>query len=239
MNKDLWIVSLLPLIATAVIMQFLPEKIPMHFDAAGNINRWGGRGESLIIPLMILALALMWTLIARYYEKKAEKTSDEKEKNGLLSNAKMILICGLAMTVVNAAIQGVLIYTAFTASRGRITESPVDTGKITTLVLGAAFIVLGNLMTKTRNNGVIGVRTVWSRYNDNTWRKSNLFGGIAMMVCGVVTIVTTVLAGSGTAAELLMVVWLLLMGAAVVIYSKKVYDDEKEAEKLKADRTEE
>ena len=239
MKKALWIVSLLPLIATAVIMQFLPEKIPMHFDAAGNINRWGGRGESLIIPLMILALALMWTLIARYYEKKAEKTSDEKEKNGLLSNAKMILICGLAMTVVNAAIQGVLIYTAFTASRGRITESPVDIGKITALVLGAAFIVLGNLMTKTRNNGVIGVRTVWSRYNDNTWRKSNLFGGIAMMVCGVVTIVATVLAGSGTAAELLMVVWLLLMGAAVVIYSKKVYDDEKEAEKLKADRTEE
>ena len=239
MKKALWIVSLLPLIATAVIMQFLPEKIPMHFEAAGNINRWGGRGESLIIPLMILALALMWTLIARYYEKKAEKTSDEKEKNGLLSNAKMILICGLAMTVVNAAIQGVLIYTAFTASRGRITESPVDIGKITALVLGAAFIVLGNLMTKTRNNGVIGVRTVWSRYNDNTWRKSNLFGGIAMMVCGVVTIVTTVLAGSGTAAELLMVVWLLLMGAAVVIYSKKVYDDEKEAEKLKADRTEE
>ena len=239
MKKALWIVSLLPLIATAVIMQFLPEKIPMHFDAAGNINRWGGRGESLIIPLMILAPALMWTLIARYYEKKAEKTSDEKEKNGLLSNAKMILICGLAMTVVNAAIQGVLIYTAFTASRGRITESPVDIGKITALVLGAAFIVLGNLMTKTRNNGVIGVRTVWSRYNDNTWRKSNLFGGIAMMVCGVVTIVATVLAGSGTAAELLMVVWLPLMGAAVVIYSKKVYDDEKEAEKLKADRTEE
>lgn len=239
MKKALWIVSMLPLIATAVIMQFLPEKIPMHFDSAGNINRWGGRGESLIIPVMILALALMWTLIGRYYEKKAEKTSDEKEKNSLLSNAKMVYICGLAMTVVNAAFQGVLIYTAFTASRGRITESPVDIGRITALVLGAAFIVIGNVMTKTRNNGVVGVRTVWSRYNDNTWRKSNLFGGIAMMVCGVVTIVTAVIAGSGFAAEMLMLVWLTVMAIATVIYSKKVYDDEIEAEKLKTKRTEE
>jgi uncharacterized membrane protein len=239
MKKAMWIVSMLPLIATAVIMQFLPEKIPMHFDSAGNINRWGGRGESLIIPVMILAFALMWTLIGRNYEKKAEKTSDETEQNYLLSNAKMVYICGLAMNVVNAAIQGVLIYTAFTAAHGRITESPVDIGRITALVLGAAFIVIGNVMTKTRNNGVVGVRTVWSRYNDNTWRKSNLFGGIAMMVCGVVTIVTTVLAGSGFAAEMLMLVWLTVMAIATVIYSKKVYDDEIEAEKLKAKRTEE
>ncbi len=59
------------------------------------------------------------------------------------------------------------------------------------------------------------------------------------MVCGVVTIVTTVLAGSGFAAEMLMLVWLTVMAIATVIYSKKVYDDEIEAEKLKAKRTEE
>ena len=53
------------------------------------------------------------------------------------------------------------------------------------------------------------------------------------------TIVTTVIAGSGFAAEMLMLVWLTVMAIATVIYSKKVYDDEIEAEKLKTKRTEE
>ena len=33
-------------------------------------------------------------------------------------------------------------------------------------------------MTKAKKNSVVGVRTVWSMHNDNTWRKSNLIGDV-------------------------------------------------------------
>ena len=30
----------------------LPDKIPAHYDFAGNIDRWGKKGELLIVPIM-------------------------------------------------------------------------------------------------------------------------------------------------------------------------------------------
>ena len=37
-------------------------------------------------------------------------------------------------------------------------------------------------MTKAKRNTVVGFRTAWSMYNDNTWRKSNRFGAISIVV---------------------------------------------------------
>ncbi|MBR5968691.1 MAG: DUF1648 domain-containing protein [Lachnospiraceae bacterium] len=231
MKKALWIVSFIPLVVTAFLLQYLPDKIPMHFDGAGNIDRWGSKTESFLIPLVLLACALMMTLIARYYEKKAESTSDEKERESARSNAKIILLVGLIMNIVFIVLQGVVLYTAFTAARTDITKSPFDFGKITCMVLGLSFIVLGNVMTKTRNNGAVGIRTVWSRYNDNTWRKSNRFGGIALMIAGLLTIVSAALVKTSGAANGLMMLWLGIVCVAAIIYSRKVYNDEIAAEK--------
>ena len=30
----------------------IPEKVPMHYDALGNIDRWGSRGELLVLPIV-------------------------------------------------------------------------------------------------------------------------------------------------------------------------------------------
>ena len=231
MKKALWIVSFIPLVVTAVLLQYLPDKIPMHFDGAGNIDRWGSKLESFLIPIVLLVLALMMTLIARYYEKKAESASDGKEKESALSNAKVILLVGLIMNVITGVMQGVVLYVAFTSARTDITESPVDFGKVTCLALGLAFVILGNVMTKTRNNGAVGVRTVWSRYNDNTWRKSNRFGGIVLMGAGVLTIISAALAKTSGGANTLMLVWLGIVAVSTIVYSRKVYNDEKAAEK--------
>lgn len=37
-------------------------------------------------------------------------------------------------------------------------------------------------MTKAKRNTVVGLRTAWSMYNDNTWRKSNRFGAISIVI---------------------------------------------------------
>ena len=49
-------------------------------------------------------------------------------------------------------------------------------------------------MTKAKRNTVVGFRTAWSMYNDNTWRKSNRFGAISIVVAGVLTIITAAFA---------------------------------------------
>ena len=81
-------------------------------------------------------------------------------------------------------------------------------------------------MTKAKRNTVVGFRTAWSMYNDNTWRKSNRFGSISIVIAGVLTIITTVFA-NGITSTILLLVYLLSATVIAILYSKRVYDQEK------------
>ena len=93
MKKVMWVISFIALAGTVIVLQFMPDQVPMHYDAVGNIDRWGSKYENLIFPVIILAMSLFWTLFIRYYEKKAHRSVDEKESAGAKSNAKVLGIC--------------------------------------------------------------------------------------------------------------------------------------------------
>jgi uncharacterized membrane protein len=42
----------------------LPDRVPTHFDAAGNANAWGSPHMMIIMPLIALAIYLLLTVIA-------------------------------------------------------------------------------------------------------------------------------------------------------------------------------
>ena len=54
----MWAVSLLPLVVTTIVIQFMPKKVPMHYDIAGHIDRWGSRNEQFVFPVMIIFFTL-------------------------------------------------------------------------------------------------------------------------------------------------------------------------------------
>lgn len=39
----------------------IPEKIPMHYDALGNVDRWGEKGEVMILPIISWIMYLFMT----------------------------------------------------------------------------------------------------------------------------------------------------------------------------------
>ena len=43
----------------------IPEQIPMHYDFAGNIDRWGDRGELIIMPIMSWVMYGFITLVSK------------------------------------------------------------------------------------------------------------------------------------------------------------------------------
>ena len=188
MKKLIWAISFISLIGTVIVIQFMPESVPMHYDAAGNIDRWGSKYENLIFPMLILAMSFFWILIMRYFEKKALNSTDEKERASAKSNAKVLGIVGLCMAAIFTVMQAFMLYGAYSEAVSGAAQWTVDIGKVSVILMGIIFIVLGNYMTKTRINSVVGFRVSWSMYNDNTWRKSNRFGAYAIMAAGVVTI---------------------------------------------------
>ncbi|ASS37651.1 hypothetical protein AXF17_03750 [Mogibacterium pumilum] len=76
-------------------------------------------------------------------------------------------------------------------------------------------------------NPILGIRTAWSEYNDITWKKSNKFLGILLVIVGIISILTFFTISSDMAEK----VFLVSLSASFlisVIYSKFVYAKEKD-----------
>lgn len=229
MKKIMWCAAMIPVIVTSIVLQFMPDTIPMHHDFAGNTDRWGSKTESFIFPIVILFVTLFWHLMILAFEKKAGRAETEKEQMEAKSNAKFLSIVGISQAVMFGIMHYFIMYSSYRQASLGSTKAAVDIAKISCILCGILFIVLGNFMTKVKKNVVAGLHTTWSMYNDNTWRKSNRIGAICLIIAGVLTIVTTVFA-NGMVSTILLLVYVLLAAIVAVWYSQKVYDQEKKKE---------
>ena len=234
MKKIMWILSFISLVGTAVVLQFLPDTVPMHRDFAGNIDRWGSKYENFIFPAVILIFAFVWTLLIGYFEKKAQKATDGKESAEAKSNAKVISIVSLAMIAMFTIMQGFMLYDDYKSGGAGATGPAVDMGKISVILIGVVTIILGNFMTKTRRNNLVGLRTSWSEYNDNTWQKSNRFAAVVLIVAGIVIVILGAVIKESLVATFSALGVVIATTVIAVVYSHHVYV--KEIEKEAANR---
>ena len=231
MKKIMWAISIVSLAGTAVVLQFMPENVPMHYDMSGNIDRWGSKYENLIFPAIIILLSLFWTLFMGYFDKKALNASDEKEAADAKANVKVFGIVGASMAAVFTAIQGFILHGAYVVSVSGEAKPEFEVGKLSVIMMGVLLVILGNFMTKTRMNSVIGLRISWSMYNDSTWRKSNRFGAFALVIAGILTIILAVVVKSFSVALICALGLVALTSIISVIYAHKVYIQEINKEK--------
>lgn len=60
-----------------------PDQIPMHYNGAGEIDRWGGKGEIIIIEVVMWILYLGIGLVEKYpqiWNTGVEVTPQNKER---------------------------------------------------------------------------------------------------------------------------------------------------------------
>ena len=229
MKKIMWIVAMIPVVVTSIVIQFMPDIIPMHHDMAGNTDRWGSKTESMIFPVIILCVTFFWHLLICIYEKKATNAKTEKEQMEAKSSAKFLCIVGISEAVMFGIMHYFILYSACVQANTGGSKATIDIARVSCILCGIMFVVLGNFMTKAKKNAVVGLRTVWSMYNDNTWRKSNRFAAISIIVAGLLTIITTAFTG-GMTGTIYMLIYILLATVVAVAYSKKVYEHEKKEE---------
>ena len=228
MKKAMWILAVIALVGTAVVLPFLPETVPVHFNAAWEPDRWGSRWELLLLPAILLLAAAAWKPMLKAFEKKAEGAEKDKTGASALTNIKAMSIAGIAMNAVLILVQGWLLLRIYRAAvpGGEVSSDVLD--RLPFILVGLLFIVLGNIMPKTRRNGLIGFRVSWSMYNDETWRRTHRFGGIVMVAAGVLIVIAAALVSPPLAATVALLVLLAAALAVTLVYARKVYVEEKE-----------
>lgn len=220
-NKIIYkILMILPLIESLVILPFLPEQIPAHYNVAGEVDRYGSRYETLILPVFVIVFGAFMLLMTNFVKKT--------EENGNRNNEKVMILAGLTSLGVFNVMNIYFLYTGM-KSVENLNDVPINLEKLVFSLLGLLMIVLGNLMPKCRKNHIIGVRTKWSMSSDYTWKKSQRFGGITFIIAGLLMIVGNMILTDSAVSFFFSMVILLLDTIITIIYSYMVYKKEQKS----------
>jgi len=193
------LVMLLPAAIGLLLWKQLPQQIPFHWDINGNIDNWASKPVAVFaMPALMLALQWLCVLVSG---------ADPKHKN---YSPKMITL----MLWICPAIELVLTTLIYTAALGHSPKVEI----ILPLLMGAMFLVIGNLLPKCRQSYTMGVKLPWTLASEENWNKTHRFAG-KVWVGGSVVIMATAFLGS---------FWLLLgmmivMTAAPTLYSYLYY----------------
>ncbi|MBP6039767.1 MAG: SdpI family protein [Flavobacterium sp.] len=167
-------VALLPFVYLAYIWNELPKEVPMHWNASGEIDRWGDKSELFMMLFMLTGISYFVFLIIPYIDPK-QKLQNMGNK---LNNLRLIL--GLFMSAL-------AIYILYSVQQK--TSNPV----LIFPLIGLLFAFLGNYFKTIKPNYFIGIRTPWTLENEDVWKKTHLLGGKLWFVGGLLMAMTFVL----------------------------------------------
>ena len=167
-------VALLPFVYLAYIWNELPEKVPMHWNASGEIDRWGDKSELFMMLFMLTGITYFVFLIIPYIDPK-QKLQNMGNK---LNNLRLILALFMS---------ALAIYILYSVQQK--TSNPV----LIFPLVGLLFAFLGNYFKTIKPNYFIGIRTPWTLENEEVWKKTHLMGGKLWFVGGLLMAMTFVL----------------------------------------------
>ena len=202
-----------PILIAVIGVQFLPDQIPVHYNAAGEIDRWGSKYEQLIIGVAFSASGWILWLVSKFSHCFAD-TAEELAK--AKANAKIVLAAGIAVQLLMSALQVMFVIGAYTEAQSGAAEAVMPIYKVMGIGVGLLYIVLGNIMPKAKPNNLVGVRTIWSYVSEAAWRKSQRAGGIAFAAAGAACIVLTLFLHG-------FVIFWVIMGATAAAAIASIY----------------
>lgn len=154
---------------SALVWPTAPDQIPVHWNASGQVDRYGGRTEGLLLlPLVTLGIYLAMRYMPRIDPGRANYARFVGAYGAL--RAGILLL----MAVIHAS---VLLYAA-----GR----PVNVGAIVPFAVGGLFLLVGAVLGKVRPNWFVGVRTPWTLSSKQAWVRTHRLGGWLFMALGLV-----------------------------------------------------
>ena len=179
----LLILAILPAVYSAVAVLFLlPDTVAAHFGVDGQPDRYGSKYEAFLLPGIILATYLIYLLIRNLKQKSSADNTEQIERR--LSVTDTVVMISLVLLNVLCVYVLMLMNDPALA---KDSESLINT--IIPAMVGILFIVLGNIMPKTKRNHFLGIRVKFAMDTDEHWYIANRAGGIAMVISGLVTVI--------------------------------------------------
>jgi uncharacterized membrane protein len=209
LKKELPLIAivLLPFIYLAYIWNQLPEKVPMHWDIKGEIDRYGEKMELIIIPILLPLLVYIIFLIV--------PKIDPKNKLNKMGNKLQII------KVLSTTFMSILALFIIYSSKNQSFTNP----NYIILLIGVLYISLGTYFKTIKANYFIGIRTPWTLENETVWKKTHKLGGKLWFVGGIIVVLTSLILDK----EPNVTIFLIITGIITIIpivYSYIIFKNE-------------
>lgn len=196
----LLLLASIPFVYLAAIWEQLPQEIPLHWNARGEIDRYGPKQELWWVLAMTSGLTYFILLAVPYIDPKKRI----QEMGAKYTQLKYVLIAAMS------GIGTVIVY---------MVQQEQDGSMMPLMVLiGLLIAVLGNYMKTIRPNYFIGIRTPWTLENPEVWEKTHKLAGKLWFVGGLIIILLAFLT-EGPRQVILMIVLLLVICLIPLVYS--------------------
>ena len=222
MKKIIWTLAVLPTIVTAVALKFMPDTVPLHYNFAGEIDRWGSKYEHFLMPVFLIVWVILMQVITYFQEKKIGDAGTPREQATMRNNIKVVRIVTIVFEIFWLILICWILWTSKENANIETAQTVTNMGQFIWIAMGILLVVIGNILPKSRMNSVIGVRTTWSMYNEETWSKSNRFGGIVLMVTGVAMVITSLILKE-SALIIVNLGLMILSSIVILVYTYKVF----------------
>lgn len=157
---------LLPVLAALLLWDRMPERIPTHWNFAGEIDGYGSK------PMALLGLpgfmALM-NLFVQFMLDKDPKAANMSPALKSITYWTMPVLTILLMTLTYLVVLGV----------------NVRIQVILPLLIGILFIAIGNYLPKCRQNYTMGIKTPWTLNSEENWNRTHRMGGYCFIIGGI------------------------------------------------------
>ncbi|MCJ7826280.1 SdpI family protein, partial [Patescibacteria group bacterium] len=164
-------IIVLMFIVGLVLFPMLPDTIPIHWNVFGQVDNYMPKNPAVwFIPILTLLMFVSFQIFPHFDPKK--------DKYKLFKQEWKIMQAGLV---------GFMAYLQFTILY--ITLHPsVPMMPMMFIGLGALFILMGNYMSKIRQNYFIGMKLPWTLANEDNWNKTHRFASWCFVGAGILTL---------------------------------------------------
>ena len=153
----------------AILYPSLPEQIPTHWNAQGEVDGYMKKpGGVIIMPAMAVFTFVIMKLIPVISPKgfRIDKFSD-------VFGVLQVTLVGF-MSIV-----AILVLMEARGLDVRINEMIIAG-------TGLLFVIIGNYLGRVRKNFFIGIRTPWTLASDEVWNRTHRIGGRLFILSGVI-----------------------------------------------------
>lgn len=203
-NKLLIIVAIIPIIYLLIMLPSMPDQVVVHWNAAGEADRYGSKFMYLFISL----LPSIMLFFQNVYNKHSNRQNRKYEAKTI--SFLVIFFAALAILFIHSSSSDVLEIT-----------------RLLIFLFGVMFIYLGNTFNKLKINRTFGIRLPATLRNEQVWNRVHYIGGYMFVGIGIITILLGLFIPAASTAMVIVVMLLLASVVFLTIYSeyldRKVY----------------